>query len=251
MALGRYGIDKSRTQPQHRRPISVEALIARRGRARNEFCEYFDDFFGDVGQALNRPWVYTETGTSTNPTGDFVSAVGDGVFRLLHSADSEAQTMRVDWGDTLLVNMSKKPRIEVRAKIDFAGANFSADQRAVIGFASAYNATLDNIATNVWFRIEAANLNLLIESDDGTLDDDDNDTTLDLVDNTWTTFEIDCSDLDNVAFMVNGVPVAQRLDMGALTANTWVQPIIALQRDAGTEAEKLDIDYVHITWERT
>lgn len=241
-----------RNQPRYRNSISVGgAVVAKRGMARNQYVEHYEEFLGDVGQALGRPWVYTETGVSTNPTGDFVSGVGDGVFRLLHSADSEAQTMRVDWGDTLMINMSKKPRIEVRAKIDFAGANFSADQRAVLGLASAYNATLDNIATNAWFRVEGANLNILIESDDGTLDDDDNDTTLDLVDNAWTIFEIDCSDLDNVTFRVNGTQVAQRLDMGALTANTWVQPVIAIQRDAGTEAEKLDIDYCRITWERT
>jgi hypothetical protein len=250
MAVGRHS--RADAQPRIKRDLAVDgALIAKYGRAMNERVHIEEDFFGDVGQALGRPWVYTETGASTNPTGDFVSAVGDGVFRLLHSADSEAQTLRLDWGDTLMINMSKKPRIEIRAKLDFAGANFSADQRAVLGLASAYNATLDSVATNAWFRVEGANLNVLIESDDGTLDDDDNDSTIDLVDNTWTVFEIDCADLDNVAFRVDGVQVAQKLDMGALAANTWVQPIAAIQRDAGTEAEKLDIDYIKISWERT
>lgn len=248
MATGRHAL--TRAQPQYKRDLATDgALIAKRGVARNEYVEHHDDFFGDAGQSLGRPWVYTETGASTNPTGDFVSGVGPGVFRLLHSADSEAQTMRIDHGDTLMINMSKKPRLEVRAKIDFAGAAFSADQRAVIGFSSAYSATLDNATTNAWFRIEGASLNILAESDDGTTDDDDNDTGVDLVDNTFTVFEIDATDLSNVGFYVDGVRCAG-LDMSALAANTFVQPIIAIQRDAGTEAEKLDIDYVRITWER-
>lgn len=224
------------------------ALIARRGVARNEYVELFDDFFGDVGQTINRPWVYGEVGT--NSTGDFVSAVGDGVLRLLHSSDSEAQHGRIDFGDTLMVNMSKHPRMEVRAKVDFAGATFSADQRFVIGFASAFNATLDSVVTNAWFKLEGANLNILAESDDGTTDDDDNDTTVDLVDNTWTVFEIDVVSLTQVEFRVNGV-LCQTLSLAALAADTWVQPLIIIQRDAGTEQEKLDIDYAHLTWERS
>ena len=248
MATGRQNHTKA--QPQFRKTLHTdEAISAKRGRAQNEYVEIVDDFFGDAGQALGRPWVYTETGTSTNPTGDFVSGVGAGVFRLLHSADSEAQTMRVDHGDTLMINMSKKPRIEIRAKLDFAGATFSADQRAVFGLASTYNATLDNIATNAWFRVEGANLNILAEVDDGTTDTDDFDTGADIVDNTFVVFEIDASDLTAVQFRVDGVLVATKA-MSALAANTYVQPICAIQRDAGTEAEKLDIDYIQVTYER-
>jgi hypothetical protein len=248
MVIGRHGAQAA--QPRFRRTIATaEAIAARRFFARNEYVEQFEDFLGDAGQTLPPPWRYTETGTSTNPTGDYVSAA-DGRFALTHSADSEAQTMRIDWGDNLLINMSKKPRLEVRAAINFAGATFSADQRLVIGFVSAYNATLDSTTHNAWFRIEGANLNILTESDDNTTNDDDNDTGIDIVDNTMTVFEIDVVSLTDVRFMVNGAS-AGSLSMAALPANSMVQPIIAIQRDAGTEAEVLTVDYCQVTWERT
>lgn len=248
MALGRHKI--ARAQPQYRKDIATDgAIIARRGFARNEFCQFFDDFLGDAGQTAPNPWKFTKTGVSTNNTGDYLSAA-DGRFAMTHSADSEAQSMRLDWGDNLLVNMSKKPRLEVRALINFAGATFSADQRLVIGFASAFNATLDSIAHHAWFRIEGANLNILTESDDATTDDDDNDTGLDIVDNTMTVFEVDATSLSAVKFLVNGLS-AGTLSMAALPANSLVQPFIAIQRDAGAELEVLTVDYAQVTWERT
>lgn len=250
MALGREAQSGSRTQPQWLRSVSTDgALIARRGVARNEFCEFFDDFFGDIGQTLPNPWKYAETSTSTNAAGDYVNAA-DGRYALTHSADSEQQIMRLDWGDNLLINTSKKPRLEIRAKINFAGATFSADQRAVFGFASAWNATLDNIATNAWFRVEGASLNLYAETDDGTTDRDDQDTGDDIVDDTFITLGIEFPTPTLARFFVNGTQTHE-LAMAALAANTMVQPVIAMQRDAGTEAEVLTIDYVHATWERT
>lgn len=248
MATGTHSLNGA--QPRYQRDIATKgALIAKRGVARNEYVEIHEDFFGDAGQTLPPPWKYAETGSSTNPTGDY-SAAADGRFVLTHSADSEAQSMRVDWGDSTQINLSKKPVFEARLAVNFAGANFSADQRIVIGLASAYNATLDSIATNAWFRIEGANLNILAETDDGTTDDDDNDTGIDIVDNTMTVFEIDCSDLSAVRFSVDGVHAAV-LDMSDVTANTLVQPIIAIQRDAGTEQEVVTIDYVRVTAERS
>lgn len=227
------------------------ALIAKHGRAMNQFCAIEEDFFGDVGQALGRPWVYAETGTSTNFTGDFISGAEAGVFRLLHSADNEAQSGRIDHGDTLMINMSKKPRMECRFRLNPNAAAFSADQRLVLGFASAHNATLDSVVTNAWFRIEGANLNILAETDDGTTDRDDQDTLADYVKNQWHVVEIDASNfVTGVRFMVDGVHRLS-LAMAALAANTFVQPYACIQKDAGTETENFDIDYIKLSWERS
>lgn len=224
------------------------AAILQRGIARNEYVEFYDDFLGDAGQALGRPGVYTETGGG-GFTGDFISGAEAGVYRLLHGNANEAQSGRYDWGDTLQINMSKKPRMECRVRLNPNAAAFSADQRCVIGLASADNATLDSVVTNAWFRIEGANLNILAETDDGTTDDDDNDTGVDYVKNAWMVLEIEVVSLTQVEFRVDGVLV-QTLSLAALAANTFVQPYINIQKDAGTETENLDIDYLHITWER-
>lgn len=222
---------------------------------RSVSVEIFSDFNGKAGATLPAPFVGTKVGTSTNNTVDFASSVANGVYRLTHSSDSEAQTMRLDNGDSLLVNMSKGPIFQARVKLNITGGTMSADQRAVIGLASAYNATLDSVTTNAWFRVEGANLNIYVESDDGTTDTDDTDTTIDFADNTYQIFEIDCTSLSAIRFNIydsNGVIQGSKTtSMADLAANTLVQPIIAIQRDAGTEQEVVDIDYVRVVFART
>lgn len=249
MATARYN-STNRKRKYEGTSLFEGPTVLQGGIARNERCEFFDDFLGDVGQTPPNPWKATKVGTSTNNTIDYIAGA-DGRIALTHSADSEAQTMRLDWGDNLLVNLSKKPRLEVRALINFAGAAFSADQRLVIGFCDEYNATLDSTEFNAWFRIEGASLNILAEVDDNDAgNDDDNDTGVDIVDAALTVFEVDCADLSKVQFRVNG-GAPYELSLAALAANTMVQPIIAIQRDAGDEVEVLTVDYVHLTWERT
>lgn len=214
------------------------------------------DFFGKAGASQSvTPFVATKTGVSTNNTVDYASSVADGVYRLTHSSDSEAQTMRLDFGDSLMLNMSKGPIIRFRVKFNIANATMSADQRAVVGLASAYNATLDDVTTIAWFRIEGANLNIYVEGDDGTTDTDDQDTTVDYVDNVYQILEIDCSSLSAIRFRIyTAAGVLQgtsTVALAALAANTLVQPIVAIQRDAGTEQEVVDIDFIEYVYTRT
>ncbi|MCP4962778.1 MAG: hypothetical protein GY925_26360 [Actinomycetia bacterium] len=247
MATARYS--STEAQPKLKRGLQLDKpMFALAGIARNERVEYFEDFLGDAGQTLPPPMVATKTGTSTNNTVDYAAGSG-GTYALTHSADSEAQTMRLDCGDSLLFNMSKAPRLECRLKLNMAGAAMSADQRVVVGFASAYNATLDSVVTNAWFRLEGAVLDIFTESDDATTDDDDNNTGVDFVDDTYLVLEIDTADLSAVGFYVDGVLVSE-LDMSTLGADTLVQPIVAIQRDAGTEQEVLTVDYIHVIQER-
>lgn len=213
------------------------------------------DFMGKAGGTLPSPFVGTKVGVSTNNTVDFASSVANGVYRLTHSSDNENQTMRLDNGDSLLINMSKGPIFRARVKLNIAGPTMSADQRAVIGLSSAYNATLDNVTTNAWFRVEGANLNIFVESDDGTTDTDDQDSGVDYADNVYQIFEIDCTSLSAIYFRIydaNGVlQGVAKTAMAALAANTLVQPIVAIQRDAGTEQEVVDIDFVQVVYTRT
>lgn len=243
--------DSSDVQPRFRKGVVLEGpAFLEAGIARHEFSEFFDDLIGDAGQSLPPGLVGAKTGASGNNTIDYDSAAC-GTYSLTHSADSEAQTMRLDSGDNLWINLSKKPKVTIRAKINLAGATFSADQRAVIGVASAYNATLDDVATNAWFRVEGASNNILVEGDDGTTDTDDQDSGVDLTDDTFHVFEIDFTDLSAVKFTVDGTPSSVEVDISDVSANTLVQPLIAIQRDAGTEAEVLTVDFVHVIQERT
>lgn len=211
------------------------------------YFEIFQDFALPAGGTLPAP--HGKDMQTVNITGDYRDDVAGGQYRILHSADNEAQAGQVTWSDQLMIDPTKDPIFEARVRIDFAGAAFSADQRAVVGLCSAHpNAedSLDAVTSNVWFRIEGASLNILAESDDGANDDDDNDTKFDLVDNTWTTFRIDMTDLSSVKFFVNGAMSATTLDASALSGSTLLQPIFCIQRDAGTEQEKLDVDWYRV-----
>lgn len=207
-----------------------------------------EDFLYKAAAALPLPWTKTLSGAT--PAADFVSSSLNGEYQLLHEATSGAQTITLSFADTLPIDPTKKPIIEMRLKINFAGAAFSADQRIVFGLASARNATLDSVASNVWFRIEGANLNILWETDDGAADDDDNDSTIDIVDDTFTTFRIDMTDLADIKFYVDDVLAGGGTAAAALTESNKLQPYIEIQRDAGTEVEAVHIDYIDVEWDR-
>lgn len=213
---------------------------------------YFEDFLLKNGATIPLPLAVTEASPAGTPVNGFVTSSLNGEYSMKHDATSEAQNMRLDFADTLPLDPTKNIIFEARLKINFAGAAFSADQRFVCGLASAANATLDSVASNVWFRIEGANLNILCEADDGTTDTDDQDTGYDIVDNTYVTLRIDMSSLSDIKFYVDGkLQTGAKVSASALTAANKLQPFIAIQKDAGTEQEEVIVDYIYIEQDRT
>lgn len=236
-------------QPRYRKGLHAYGpVVLQQGVNHEEVVQTTEDFIGDAGQSLPTGFVGTKTGVSTNNTIDYAGG-GPGVYELTHSGDSEAQTMRVDSGDTLWVGAGAQPIFRCRFKLTLAGATLSADQRLVVGLAAAYNATLDDVASHVWFRVEGADNEILVEGDDGTTDTDDQSTGVDLVDDTWTTVEIDASSLAAVKFFIDGVSVGE-VDVSELTASSYLQPLVCIQRDDGAEEETLAIDYIDVVQRR-
>ena len=208
--------------------------------------EYDEEFLGDAGDTLPGQWgINAQTANSTE---DYVTDTASGNYSLINSADDEAQSTQLFGDDNLWIDLFERPIIEFRAKLDLTGTNAlgSADQRLVIGVSSAHtNAedSLDAVTVNAWFRMEGTSANILVEADDGTLNTDDQDSTIDLVDNIWTHFKIDFSDLTDVKFEVDGVEQGgAAVSMANIAATVMVQPIVCLQRDTGTEEEKIYID---------
>jgi len=222
------------------------------GMWRESQAEFYDDFIADVGATLPVPWV--SDAQTANVTLDYLSGAGAGVIRMLTDSTSEAQAININYGDALHINMSNNPIFEFRVRVSPAGAAFTADERLVIGLGSAHatgEAALDDVVTNAWFRIEGASLTILVEADDGTNDTNDQSSTITLVKDAWTIFRIDCADLTDIKYYVDGVEQGgATVTMTALGANTFVQPMVVLQRDAGTEANSLDIDYIKVIVDR-
>lgn len=211
-----------------------------------------EDFLLDAAATLPKPWGKVDVSSTGTPTHDYIADSANGLYRMKHDATNELQSLTLHFADQLVIDPTKDPIFECRLKIDFAGATFSADQRIVIGLAAARNATLDSNTHHAWFRIEGANLNILCETDDGTTDNDDKDTGYDIVDNTFTTFRIDMSDLSDIRFYVDGklAQLTSKLSASAMTASNLLQPYIEIQKDAGTETEDVVIDYVAVEFDR-
>lgn len=210
---------------------------------------FFEDFLQDASSTLQKPWGTQDTSSAGAPTATMVADALNGEYAMTLAADSEAETLTLYFADQLVINPLLNPIFECRMKLSPAGATLTADERVVFGFSSARNATLDSATTNVWFRLEGANLNIYAESDDGTTDTDDTDTTIDYVKGTYVTLKIDMADTSAIKFYVNGV-LGATLSAPLLDATMKLQPFIEIQRDAGTETNVLTLDYVYIEQDR-
>lgn len=208
-----------------------------------------EDFEQQSGATLPG-WLTTQdTSAAGTPSLDFDDDAAAGTYTIAHSATDEAQNLTLYGGDQLTIPLSGNPIIQMRWKLTFSGDNFSADQRFVIGLASARNATLDSVATHAWFRVEGANLNLLWETDDNTTNDDDNDTGIDITDDGFIETRIDCTDLSAVRFYVDTGDGAgwRQVGSGDMSAGTGnLQFFAEIQKDAGAETDSFTVDYVSI-----
>lgn len=204
--------------------------------------DWFDDFLGsgigDGGSVAGMRWTKQDTSAAGAPTWGLVANTHGGEFNMILASTNEAESLTLYFGDQLIFDATKKTVIQFRVKV----TTITSAQRVVFGLASARNATLDNIVVNGWFRLEA-NMNVLVETDDGTTDNDDNDTTVDAVAGTYAIYEIDLSKLANVKFRVNGVDVTpETMDLSALTTQT-LQPFVEIQKDSGTGVPGITLDW--------
>jgi hypothetical protein len=205
-----------------------------------------DDFPLAASGTLPAPLAKAVQGSAT---GDYVANAAGGVYSLATAAVSEAEAAQLTHGDQLLLDPTKGPVFEARVRVNMPGATITADERFVVGLASAHataQASLDAVVSNAWFRGEGANLNITVEWDDGTHDVDDRDTLVDYVKNTFVVLKIDMTDLTKVKFFVNGVLTSQLGNLSALTSANLMQPIFCYQRDAGTEINQLQVDWYRV-----
>jgi hypothetical protein len=178
---------------------------------------------------------------AAHPVAD--TACGEALFAL--GSTNEANVTGCDWGDQFAIPANAKPVFHCRMKL----SGVAASTRGVWGLADAYTATLDNTVNNCWFRFEGNALDLLAELDDSTTDDDDNDTTFDLVADTYYLFTIDMTDTGAIRFSVNDTCYLE-LAGAAFAAADVLQPVVYLQKDSGTGEQAMTVDYIRVSWDR-
>jgi len=125
-----------------------------------------------TASGVDGPWVKADTSVGGAPT---VQAVA-GAMELTLAADNEAENICLYFGDVLPYDIDDLVLVEIWARLTAA---VPAAVMGAFGLAGARNDTLDSVAQNAWFRFEGNN-NIVVETDDGTLDLDDKATGLTL-----------------------------------------------------------------------
>lgn len=178
-------------------------------------------------------WTIADTSSAGTPTYLCITEDG-GAAKLTIAATSEAENVCLYFNDVLPYDLAKLQFVEFVAKV----AGIDSVTTLTMGLGDARNDTPDSVATNAWFRMEgsASTTALVVETDDGTTDNDDKSTGTTLS-STYKTLKIDFTKgLSDIRFYVDGEPVAtsQTFSMASVTSGQNVQPIIQIQKGSGT-----------------
>lgn len=189
--------------------------------------------FWDRAQTLSTTpgfngWTTKKTGSGT-PT--YVIAGRELTVTLDNT--SEAQVAVLYQNNVLPWKLSELDWIEFLIKV----GSIDAVTTLVAGLASSQNDTADSVVTNAWFRMEgsASTSNLVVESDDGSTDNNDVATGTTLG-SSFKQVRLDFTQgLANSRFYVGSSRVASgtTFDLSAV-ASSFVQPLFQIQKGSGT-----------------
>lgn len=217
-----------------------------------DFQEWCDDFNGTAATFPTSadpatPWLIDDTSSSGTPT----YTTGTSVATLAFSSTSEVQNVCLHFGDSLDFDIDDLLHIEFRVKMGQAAAD--AATQLAFGLASARNDAIDSIAQAALFRVVGADSTtaVVLESDDGTNDNDDVATGKTLI-NAYKRFVIDFSGgKSDVKFYIDGERVASSTTFDMSNYAAGLQPIVQLQKTADTNTDSVVVDYVKVLARRS
>jgi hypothetical protein len=206
------------------------------------------------------PWTITDTSNSGTPT---YAGVSLGGLELAFDNTSEVQNVCLSFADKLAYDIDDLIRIEWIAKVGATALDTATT--IVMGMGSARNDDPDAVAANAYFKLAGSNT-LVVESDDGTTDNDDI-ATGDTLSTTFKRFAIDFSKgvyskeppslsvggkgavefyVGNARGQLRRVASGTRFDMSAYTAG--LQPYFQIQKTADTNTDSLTILQVSVEY---
>lgn len=174
-------------------------------------------------------------------------------YQVALSNTNEISVVGLDMADTLDFQANARPVFMARIRPDVLPA--AATERMVFGFASAYNATLDNITLNAWLRVESGGLCYVEGDDNGT------DTNLQaavgittLVAGLWYVVAVDLQGNPGYArvFVAPDQGPFRMVGQVAVPAMpaTNMQPVAYAQKDSGVTQPGFSVDYVRVRCDR-
>lgn len=207
-----------------------------------------------AGSGAGGPWVKADTSAAGAPT---VSGLAGGGLRMLLASTTEVENLCVYHGDALTFDIDDIISAEFAVK---TVATLDSATSIAFGLCSARNDDPDALAAHASFRL-IANNNVLVETDDGTSDNDDVATGLTLGTG-WKRFKIDFASRNttmeppsvsrgrksNIEFYgsndngsLRRVASGTRFDMSNYSSG--LQPYFQLQKTSDNNTDNLDILY--------
>lgn len=213
-----------------------------------DFQKWEDDFNGTVATFQTSadpatPWLVDDVSATGTPT--YTRGTSEATLTL--NNDNAAVIVALHFGDALDFDIDLIQSIEMRVKI--GASSFTSGSELVFGLASARNDTLDSVAAHAWFKL-AGSSSIVVETDDGVLDNDDISAGTALV-TTYKRFYIDFTGgKSNVKFYVDGARVAGSRVFDMSNYSAGLQPIVQIQKGVNTNADSVIVDYVQVIAKR-
>lgn len=203
---------------------------------------FVEDFLGKAIDTTN-VWSSRDTAGATEA---LVADAANGVAELALTNANEAQLAGLDWGDsrTLVLNQGLMAEFRFRLSVLPTGAVIAA-----IGLAGDHNADPDAIAESIWFRADG-NGQITVEHDDTSHESSKVSTGVTLTTDDWAIGRIDCSDIADVKFFINGNRVAPATTFNmSEVPGLKLQPVARVSKGAAATVGTIQLDYVK-TWMR-
>lgn len=197
--------------------------------------------------------VYTATAGSPGFSLLTGTSGADGVIEVILAATSEGETAGYNWADSVMIPMNKGFLFEANVRIPTA---ITTAQVAVIGLATAYNATLASTAEYAWFKLNAS-MAVTFEAKDGTTTTTGQTpaNTLTLTANTFYLFRMKAKiNLERNCGFVEywiGDNYLGKITIASATAAMLLQPVFYIQKASGVTTPAMDIDWYRVNWDRT
>lgn len=216
-----------------------------------DIVEWVDDFVGGrtfaatVGEG---DWKITDTSSAGTPTYASVTPSANGEVALTLEATSEVQNVCLDFGDKLCFDIDNIQSVEMRVKV----TGCTTGTTLAFGLQSGRNDNTDSTTNNAQFKMVGATSTtaVVVETDDGTTDNDDVATGATLA-TTYKRFFIDfAGGKSNVKFYIDGARVAASTTFSMAAATGSLQPFVQIQKTATTNVDAITVDYVKVCSKR-
>lgn len=179
-------------------------------------------------------WTIADTSSGGTPT--YVNSSSG--FTATLASTSEVENVNLYHNDVLAFDIDHINLVEMWLKV----ANISSTTTFVFGLASARNDTPDTVAESIWFRIEgsASTSNVVVETDDGTNNNDDK-ATGQTLSTTLKKFIIDLTVKTSVKFYIDNKRVADSTTFDVSNYTGGLQPYFQIQKTLSTSTPSFTI----------